>query len=172
MKLGFSFFFLLSFTYLCSQSLIDLNKHKGFKEIHIGENVAKYKANIYKIRKDIENYSMMPITEDDVYLYTSSTTKTIFGSEILNIFIVSDVYDNVKRISIVLKKPDNYKVILNFFKNEFGKPYFLTADNNDLVYLWNGDEILLQVKYSNLRNDNLYCTIDYIVSRKKAQKDF
>ena len=156
-----------------SQSYKNLDNYKGFKEIWIGEKVSNYAPNVMKINKnDRQSYSGMPITDYDVYMYQSPTTKTIFGLEIAVIYLVTNLYDEITNITILTKRPDNTKQVLNFYESEFGKPYEVQTNdiNQRLLYLWEGNEIVLKITYISI-NGNLYADICYLESYEKVQRD-
>lgn len=169
-----AFLFILSIGCLAhSQSYKNLNKYRGFKEIEINKHISEYRYNTEKIVKNPNQiYSMMPITDDDVFLYSSNTTKTIFNLEILNVFLVTNKAGLITQILVAPRKPDNSKQILNFYQSEFGKPYEMEDNGGNKVYLWSGDELILRIKYYNFKsNTNLYATIEYLVSFNKARED-
>lgn len=173
MKLYFSTVFIFISIIISAQSYKNLNKYKGFKEIWIGENINKYRANIIKINKSDEKYyNAIPDTENDIYFYESPTTNTIFGHEIAFVYLVADYYNKIIQISVIPKNPDNKKQILNFYKSEFGKPYETVTEDKEQnpMYLWAGNDIALRVIYIT-NNNNFFAIIDYLKSYESVQKD-
>ena len=157
-----------------SQSYKNLDNYKGFKEIWIGEKVSNYAPNVMKINKnDRQSYSGMPITDYDVYMYQSPTTKTIFGLEIAVIYLVTNLYDEITNITILTKRPDNTKQVLNFYESEFGKPYESIQDvTRNPTYTWQGKDIAVRVMYiSNSKFNSIHAVITYFESYYKAQQD-
>lgn len=174
MKINFALILLFfSINFFLSQNIENLDKLNGFKEIKIGENISKYKSNIVKIDKNNKlHYGGMPETDNDVYYYESETTKTIFGYEIANIFLVTDYYQKISQISVIPKKSDNEKQIVIFYNSEFGKSYssFTQDEERNSFYLWQGNEVALRIVYYSA-NGNIYPVIDYLISFRKLKKD-
>jgi len=153
---------------LFSQSTIDLDEKKGFKDFILGDDYSKWSNDL----KFDEN-----VGEKKYYAYTGTCCQQVFQYDLENIIL--GFKDN-KLVIIYLITTKNkstntnefpfleYVSIKSSFTSLFGKPYEYANDNSgNIISTWNGENVFLTLEeiYLGIKgeSDNIYasykCTI-------------
>ncbi|UNY99229.1 hypothetical protein MQE36_02525 [Zhouia spongiae] len=152
---------------VASQSLKELDKKNGFRDIELGSKMKKHKC----MQKMTPEYlKENKLIRDWDYYNTLCDHKTINGQPI-ELLLINTSDQKIAEIAIKCKSD---RSIIKTLSDLYGEPTYFTPDQN--LYYWRSEEIELRVFFDNggmtvnYKSYGLSLQRDKIKAKEKARK--